>query len=135
MGAHAREASVWLGAPEDFGADACLSLCDGLAEVAEQLGVAVLGGDLTRSPLLAVSVTAIGHAGPGDELLGRAGASEGDALCATGTFGGAAAGLMLLEHPELGAEISAGVREAVVARQLAPAPRLAAGAAIAAGGR
>jgi thiamine-monophosphate kinase len=134
MGARAREAYVWLGAPEDFGPDACLSLCDGLAEVAERLGVVVLGGDLTRSPVLAVSVTAIGHTEPGDELLGRAGASEGDALCATGAFGGAAAGLMLLEHPELGPELPADVREAVVARQLAPEPRLAAGAAIAAGG-
>jgi thiamine-monophosphate kinase len=134
MGAEADEAYVWLGAPEDFGADACLELCDGLAEIAERFGVAVLGGDVTRAPALAVSVTAIGHAAPGRPLLGRAGAGDGDALCATGSFGGAAAGLMLLEHADLAAEVDPELAERARARQLAPEPRLAAGAAIAGAG-
>ncbi len=134
MGAEADEAYVWLGIPEDFGPDACLSLCDGLAEVAERLGVAVLGGDITRAPALSVSVTAVGHGSPGRALLGRAGAADGDALCVTGSCGGAAAGLMLLEHPDLAREVAAAAYEAVAGRQLAPVPRLAAGAAIAAAG-
>ena len=134
MGADADEAYVWLGVPDDFGPDACLSLCDGLAEVAERHAVAVLGGDVTRAPALAVSVTAIGHGAPGRELLGRAGAADGDALCVTGACGGAAAGLMLLEHPDLAGQVPKGAYESAVERQLSPAPRLAAGAAIAAAG-
>src|SRR5690349_18470000 len=120
--------------PIYFGGDDCLALCDGLAEVAERFGVAVLGGDITRAPALAVSVTAVGHGSPGRPLLGRRGAEDGDALCATGSLGGAAAGLMLLEHPGLGDEIEPAAAEAATARQLAPEPRLAAGAAIAAAG-
>ena len=55
-------------------------------------------------------------------MVGRSGAEPGHAICATGSFGGAAAGLMLLEHPELGAELSASVRAAVTSRQLSPSP-------------
>lgn len=134
MGARPGEAYVWLGAPEDFDAAACLELCDGIAELAIEAGVAVLGGDVTRAGVLAVSVTAVGHAERPEALLGRAGAKAGFAVCATGSFGGAAAGLMLLEHPDLGANLPGGVREAAIARQLAPTPRLAAGQALAAGG-
>lgn len=134
MGASADEAYAWLGLPEDFGPDACLSLCDGLAEVAEGLGVAVLGGDITRAPALAVSVTAIGHGTPGRSLVGRAGAADGDALCVTGSLGGAAAGLMLLEHPDLADDVPGDAYEQATARQLAPEPRLGAGTAMAAAG-
>lgn len=134
MGAEAGEAYVWLGAPADFGTDEILELCDGIAELALETGVAVLGGDLTRSDLLAVSVTAVGHADRPGSLLGRGGAEAGFTLCVTGSFGGAAAGLMLLEHPDLGERVPAGLRDAAIARQLAPTPRLAAGRALASGG-
>lgn len=134
MGASPGEAYVWLGVPDDFSADDCLELCDGLAGLAERHGVAVLGGDLTAAPVLAVSVTAVGYAEAPEALVGRAGARVGDALCATGAFGAAAAGLMLLEHPELGDGLAPELRAAAVAAQLAPRPVLAAGRALAAGG-
>lgn len=134
MGAAPGEAYVWLGAPPDLGDGGCLELCDGIATLAERSGVAVLGGDLTRSSVLAVSVTAVGHAPSEDELVGRAGAEGGFALCVTGSLGGAAAGLMLLEHPHLRDEVSEAAREATIARQLEPRPRLAAGRALAAAG-
>lgn len=134
MGAGPGEAYVWLGMPEDFGADDALELCDGLAGLAERHGVAILGGDVTRAPALAVSVTAVGYASGPERLVGRGGAREGDALCATGSFGGAAAGLMLLEHPLMESEVAPLVRDACVARQLDPEPLLACGAALAAAG-
>jgi thiamine-monophosphate kinase len=134
MGARPGEAYVWLGRPDDFDQGACLELAEGLADLAAEHGVAVLGGDLTASPALSVCVTAVGHAGSAEELVGRSGAEPGCALCVTGELGGAAAGLMLLEHDELAAEVPAAGREAAVARQLEPAPRLAAGAALAAAG-
>ena len=134
MGAQPGEAYVWLGMPEDFDAEEALELCDGLAELAERHGVAILGGDLTRAPALAVSVTAVGYAADPEHLVGRDGALEGDALCATGSFGGAAAGLMLLEHPRMEAEVEPLVRDACVARQLDPEPLLRGGAALVAAG-
>ena len=134
MGATPAEAYVWLGMPEDFGREDCLDLCDGLAELAEREGVAVLGGDITASSVLSVCVTAIGRAPSAEAMIGRAGAADGDAVCVTGNLGGAAAGLMLLEHPELCQGLSERVRTAVTARQLAPEPRLAAGRALAEAG-
>lgn len=134
MGAGPGEAYVWLGMPEDLDSDEALELCDGLADLAERHGVAILGGDITRAPALAVCVTAIGYAATPESLVGRGGAEVGDALCATGSFGGAAAGLMLLEHPRLEADIDQLARDACVGRQLDPAPQLEAGAALAAAG-
>ena len=134
MGATPTEAYVWLGMPEDFGREDCLALCDGLAVVAEREGVAVLGGDVTASGILAVCVTAIGKTASAEAMIGRSGAADGDAVCVTGSLGGAAAGLMLLEHPELCQGLSERVRSAVTARQLEPQPRLAAGRALAGAG-
>jgi thiamine-monophosphate kinase len=131
MGAEAGEAYVWLGRPDDFGEADCLSLCDGLAEVASEHGVAVLGGDLTASGTLAVCITAVGRAERADDLVGRGGAETGHALCVTGALGGAAAGLMLLESDDLGAEVEAPAAEAAIARQLLPQPRLRCGRALA----
>ncbi len=134
MGARAGEAYVWVGAPRGFGDAECLELCAGIAELASEHDVAVLGGDLTEAGELSVCVTAVGHARLADDLLGRDGAEAGFSLCVTGALGGAAAGLMVLEHDELGAEVTPSAREAVVSRQLSPVPRLAAGLALAGSG-
>lgn len=134
MGATAGEAYVWLGLPEDLGEAAVLEICDGIAEVAAQTSTVVLGGDLTRAPALAIAVTAVGHASSAAQFIGRSGAEAGCALCVTGSLGGAAAGLILLEQPDLSAVLGAGAREAVIARQLRPRPLLDVGAALARAG-
>jgi thiamine-monophosphate kinase len=134
MGAEPTELYVWVGVPEDFPRDDALELCDGLAELAELSGAAVLGGDLTASAVLSVAVTAIGRTPAPGDMVGRAGVEPGDAVCVTGSLGGAAAGLMLLEHPELADGIPGAVAGAARARQLEPHPQIAAGRALAAAG-
>jgi thiamine-monophosphate kinase len=134
MGARATEVYVWLGMPDDLGRDDALELCDGLADVAEAAGAALLGGDLTASPVLALAVTAVGVAAAPELMVGRAGAEPGDAVCVTGSFGAAAAGLMLLEHPELATAVPQPAADGARDRQLDPAPRLAAGRALAVAG-
>lgn len=134
MGAEPTELYVWLGVPEDFSRDDALELCDGLADLASGSGAALLGGDLTGSPILSVAVTAIGRTGAGGAMVGRAGAEPGDAVCVTGSLGGAAAGLMLLEHPEIAASVPAAAADAARERQLGPRPQIAAGRALAAAG-
>ena len=54
--------------------------------------------------------------------------------CVTGELGGAAAGLLLLERPELADRLADPVAAALRARQLEPTPLLAAGSALAAAG-
>jgi thiamine-monophosphate kinase len=134
MGAVAGEAYVQLGLPEDFGEDACLELADGLAALASEHGVAVLGGDISRAPVLIIAVTAVGHAASPGALVRRSGAREGDLLCVTGELGGAAAGLALLDDANLAEAVAPGIAAALRARQLEPQPRLAAGRALAEAG-
>jgi thiamine-monophosphate kinase len=134
MGAAPGEAYVQLGVPDDLDEAGCLELGEGLAQVAAEHDVAVLGGDVTRAPALWIAITVVGHAGSADELVRRAGASPGDALAVTGELGGAAAGLLVLDRPELGAAVGAEVADALRRRQLEPVPRLRAGRALAAAG-
>jgi thiamine-monophosphate kinase len=128
MGAEAGEAYVVLGAPEEMNEAELLELGEGLAAVASETGTTLAGGDLTRAPALTLAVTVVGHAPRPEDFVTRAGARAGDALVVTGEFGGAAAGLLLLEDPAL----SGG--DALRRRQLDPTPRLAAGQALAAAG-
>jgi thiamine-monophosphate kinase len=127
MGAEPGEAYVWLGRPSWLDEDGVLELCEGLASVAAREGAVIAGGDLTAAGELAVSVTVVGHADSPEDLVGRSGAEPGDVLCVTGPLGGAAAGLMVLEHPELTERISAEADVAVSRSQLDPRPRVAAG--------
>ena len=134
MGAVAGEAYVQLGLPAGFDTDECLALADGVAGVCAEHGVAVLGGDISRAPVLVIAVTVVGHAESPDRLVGRDGAREGDSIWVTGELGGAAAGLLILERPELREAVPTAVADALVERQLRPSPRLEAGVALAAAG-
>src|SRR5262249_34922406 len=68
MGAEPGEAYVVLGVPPELGEAELLALADGLAEVAAASGTAIAGGDVSRSPVLSLAITVVGHA-PRPELL------------------------------------------------------------------
>lgn len=131
MGAAVGEAYVVVGVPPDLDEDGCLELVDGIAALAAETGTSLAGGDVTRAPALILAVTVIGHAASAEELVGRGGAEPGDALVLTGEIGGAAAGLLLLEQPELAGAVPERTAERLRLRQLLPAPRLGAGQALA----
>jgi thiamine-monophosphate kinase len=134
MGAEPGEAYVAVGIPADLDEDGCLELIDGLAAIAAETGTTLAGGDVTRAPLLTLAVTVVGHAPSAERLVTRAGAEAGHVLVLTGEIGGAAAGLLLLERPELATAVADRTAERLRQRQLAPAPRLSAGRALAAAG-
>jgi thiamine-monophosphate kinase len=111
------------------------SLYDGLLERAAESGVALVGGNLTRTEGPAVvDVTLVGDAG---RLLLRVGARPGDRVVVTGRLGAAAEGVRLLAEgarlDEDGALAASAIwtessREAVAAclrAQLDPRPPLA----------
>jgi thiamine-monophosphate kinase len=134
MGAVPGEAYVQLGVPDDLDQVGCLELGEGLAQVAAEHDVAVLGGDVTRAPVLWIAITVVGHADSAEQLVRRAGASPGDLLAVTGELGGGAAGLLVLDRPELADAVGAEVADGLRRRQLEPRPRIAAGRALAATG-
>jgi thiamine-monophosphate kinase len=132
MGAEAGEAYIVLGVPEDLDEAGCLELLDGAEALAARTGTVLAGGDISRSPVLFVSMTVVGHAPDAGSLVPRSGAREGDVVAVTGELGGAAAALRLSEADgsDLNDDLVLGLR----ARQLDPQPRLAEGRALAASG-
>ncbi|MDQ7029288.1 MAG: thiamine-phosphate kinase [Ardenticatenia bacterium] len=101
----------------------------GLRAEAERAGVAVVGGNIARSPgPMIIDITLLGHVRP-EHMLRRNGARPGDVVLVTGTLGDAAAGLRLLLNPspDLAAPYALPVaeREALVSRLMTPTPRLA----------
>jgi thiamine-monophosphate kinase len=134
MGAEPGEAYVILGLPEALEGDTVLEVVAGLAEVAAEHRVAILGGDVTRAPALWLGLTVVGHAGSAAELVARSGAKPDDLVAVTGELGGAAAGLELLERPELAEALEPAIAAALRDRQREPVPRLRAGRLLAGAG-
>jgi thiamine-monophosphate kinase len=134
MGAEAGEAYVVLGVPPDLDEDDCLRILDGMVALATGTGTTLAGGDVTRAPALTLAVTVVGHAETAEQLVGRGGARPGETLVLTGELGGAAAGLLLLERPELASCVPEETAARLRKRQLEPWPRLRAGRALAAVG-
>jgi thiamine-monophosphate kinase len=131
MGGIPRWALVSLSLPGQTSLSFVDDLAAGLEEEATHYGVAIVGGNLARSPeRLVLDLTLLGEVEP-DRVVYRTGAQPGDRLLVTGTLGDAAAGLavMLGQAP---ADVS-GVDQ-LLARQRLPTPRVEAGRAIAESG-
>jgi thiamine-monophosphate kinase len=128
MGAEPRVALVSLALPADLPLTEFDGLIDGIADAAREGGIAVAGGNLTRSPgPLMVDVTAIGAVHP-RKALRRDGMRPGDDIYVTGTIGAGAAGLAWLERhgmPAADSPASPAVRHAC-----RPRPPLRAGVAL-----
>ncbi|MCC7126604.1 MAG: thiamine-monophosphate kinase, partial [Acidobacteria bacterium] len=96
MGATPSWALVSLGLPGHWPVTAVEGIIDGVAALSSRLGIAIAGGNITRSPGgLFVDITAAGHVAP-REWLTRSGAYPGDELWLSGTIGGARAALEML---------------------------------------
>jgi thiamine-monophosphate kinase len=98
MGARPRGALLSLVVPDALEVTAIDGLLDGFLGLASTHRVAVLGGNISRSPgPLMVDVTAIGTVRR-RQVLRRSGARPGDAVYVTGTVGDAAVGLRSLQE-------------------------------------
>ena len=95
MGACAVGLLVGFSAPPELPAEWALEFASGLREECSAAGVALLGGDTTRSRDVTVSVTVLGGL-DGRAPVTRSGARPGDVVAITGRTGWAAAGLLVL---------------------------------------
>jgi thiamine-monophosphate kinase len=100
----------------------------GIAEQARRFGVTIAGGDLSGTlGSVTLGATLVGRLPSARAVLRRQGARPGWMIAVTGSLGGAAAGLRLLE---LGQPPSSSIQRAWVASQIDPQPRVAAGRAL-----
>ncbi len=95
MGAVPTGLLVGLAVPPDLPVDWLEGLADGMRAECAEVGATVVGGDVVRSDVLCIAVTALGDL-QGREPLTRSGARPGDVVAVTGRLGWAAAGLAVL---------------------------------------
>lgn len=119
MGGHARYALVSLSCPPDVDSDSVLEFYRGMTALARDHDIAIVGGNLTSSPMVVSTVSILGEASP-ERLLTRSAARAGDIIAVTGTAGGAAAALSLLSSGAAALDVP----EPLMRSLLRPIPRL-----------
>ena len=97
MGAVPTALLVALCIPTDLDPRWVEQLTDGLSAEAESVGAAIVGGDLSASPVITIAVTALGDLGRRAPVL-RSGARDGDLVAMAGRVGHAAAGYTVLSR-------------------------------------
>jgi thiamine-monophosphate kinase len=97
MGAVPTALLVGLAAPADLAAFWAERFADGLREECELVGAGVVGGDVVRSEVLLIAVTALGDL-QGRAPVTRAGARVGDVVAVAGRLGWSGAGLAALRR-------------------------------------
>ena len=94
-------AVITLGLPAGFSPERVEAMYRGMAQFARQVGIALVGGETTRSPgALFLNVALLGTVPTGRAVL-RSGAKVGDAVFVTGELGGSIEGHHLDFEPRL----------------------------------
>ncbi|MDA1184073.1 MAG: thiamine-phosphate kinase [Acidobacteria bacterium] len=121
MGASPRAVLLSLVLPDALDVAVVDGLLDGLLALAATHGVAVVGGNISRTPgPMMIDITAIGSVKP-RRVMTRSGARPGDAVYVTGSIGDGLVGLRSLDIPD--GQAPTHCQE----RYLRPQPRVRAG--------
>ena len=131
MGGEPHGAFVTLCLPAGIDVADVTAFYRGMSQLAAETQTPIVGGDLSSSRHVVVSVTVVGEVDSQECVLRRSAARPGDQIAVTGVLGSASAGLRLLETVESGMEE---IAERFVAAQRRPVPRLRAGRALVAAG-
>jgi thiamine-monophosphate kinase len=123
MGAIPLGITVGLAVPGTVSIDWVEQLYQGLFDCLQRYETPIVGGDVVRSPVITVSITAFGEVEP-DRIIRRENAQPGQAIVATGVHGASRAGLELLLHPDQGQSLHASDRTTLIRAHQRPTPRL-----------
>ncbi|NJK67854.1 MAG: thiamine-phosphate kinase [Microcoleus sp. CSU_2_2] len=95
----------------------------GMTACLQEYHTPIVGGDIVRSPVVTVAITAFGEV-ECDRTIRRSNARSGWAIVATGVHGSSRAGLELLLNPEFGQNLTEVDRTALILAHQRPKPRL-----------
>jgi thiamine-monophosphate kinase len=123
MGAFPLGITVGLGLPGDLAVSWVERLYQGMTECLQNYNVPILGGDIVRSPITTLAITAFGQANP-NFIIRRSTAQVGDAIIVTGIHGASRAGLELLLNPQIGQNLKSEEKAALIKAHQRPNPRL-----------
>ncbi|HZA23475.1 MAG TPA: thiamine-phosphate kinase, partial [Dehalococcoidia bacterium] len=129
MGGQPAYALVTLGLPPEAEIEDLKQLYQGMLEIGNKYGVAIVGGDMVRSPVVFITVALTGVR-EGKPML-RSTAHPGDRVAVTGYLGSSGGGLKLMQE---GIEASIEVMEHLCQVHRRPEPAMAAGVILAQGG-
>jgi len=125
MGGIPKYALVSLALPGHTEVDDVTALYQGMIGLAQQFEVAIVGGDISRAPLVAITITILGSTGSrGNQVLTRSAAVPGEQIAVTGYLGAAAAGLEMLTR---GLQFDSRATACLKRGFLRPYPRIAEG--------
>lgn len=123
MGATPLAITVGLALPGNVAVDWVEKLYQGINQCLQNYQTAIVGGDICRSSVITIAITAFGQVEP-QRIIRRNAAQVGDAIIVTGVHGASRAGLELLLHPELEQNLSNSDRLYLINAHQRPQPRL-----------
>lgn len=123
MGASPLGITVGLAVTGDLAVSWVLQLYQGISDCLKQYHTPLVGGDICRSEVISIAITAFGQVSP-NRIIKRAAAKVGDAIVVTGIHGASRAGLELLLNPEFGQDLSEDERQLLIQAHQRPKPRL-----------
>lgn len=123
MGAMPIGITVGLSLPGELSIDWIESLYQGLTQCLQQYQTPILGGDICRSEVITVSITALGQVSP-NRIIRRSTAKPGDVIVMTGYHGMSRGGLELLLQPHLRDNLTQEGQERLIKAHQYPKPRL-----------
>ena len=91
-------AMVSISLPSHYNEEFIDKFYNGLNDVCKEFKTQIIGGDITGSEKIVITITLIGY-GMGTKISKRSNAKIGDLIVTTGYHGSSAAGLWLLENP------------------------------------
>ncbi len=97
-------ALVSLALPDNIEVQDIISFYQGMLELSSKAGINIGGGNISRSPVVNITITLIGTVGPSGKILKRSGAHKEDLIAVTGYPGSSAAGRIILSGKHITSE-------------------------------
>lgn len=123
MGATPIGVTVGLALPGQVSVDWVVNLYQGMTGLLADYNTSIIGGDICRSQVTTVSITALGQASP-DRIIKRSTAQPGEVIVATGYHGMSRAGLELLLNPSVPRNFDLETSKKLIHAHQYPQPRL-----------